>query len=276
METFRLWLEKDKQVPQFRRLAFETVNVPIADVLLRGIHPWQSDKASASLRERFLEIVNAEDMKPSELAQFGYCTAVVDSRTSNMYLKDTTTFEDTLRQVRQCVCFVDGLSYTGVVAVARERLQRRWSHRVVRALLKRLYPRFDGLREFLKAKDKSLKLAGYADIDDYDLAEILSLADFPDEDDALVQQALPIVNFRAARFLERVTDDGGLLKLTDDIRHFHVTVWNGRPNDANSSIGYKCQRDGDLIRLRPELGDKPGKRTLAKAIASRWGENGSR
>ena len=52
METFRLWLEPDNDIPQFKRLRFEKVTVPLADVLLRGIHPWQGRDTNTSLKER--------------------------------------------------------------------------------------------------------------------------------------------------------------------------------------------------------------------------------
>jgi len=39
METFKLWLEQDTKIPMFKRLAYEKVNVSLADVLTKGIHP---------------------------------------------------------------------------------------------------------------------------------------------------------------------------------------------------------------------------------------------
>ena len=54
MKTYRLWLEPDPTFPRFKRLAFDQVEVPIADVLVKGIHPWQKAESSLTLRSRFL------------------------------------------------------------------------------------------------------------------------------------------------------------------------------------------------------------------------------
>ena len=52
METIKLWLEEDEEIPQFKRLRFTTVPVSLADVLLRGIHPWRGREDTSRLRGR--------------------------------------------------------------------------------------------------------------------------------------------------------------------------------------------------------------------------------
>ena len=59
METFRLWFEEDREIPRFKRLAFEKVTVSIADVLKKGIHPWQGANAHRSLKEHCIKTLCA-------------------------------------------------------------------------------------------------------------------------------------------------------------------------------------------------------------------------
>ena len=40
MQTFKLWLENDPDIPEFKTLNYKTVEVDIKDVLENGIHPW--------------------------------------------------------------------------------------------------------------------------------------------------------------------------------------------------------------------------------------------
>ena len=77
METFRLWLEPDKKVPRFKRLQFEKAEVSVADVLKKGIHPWQGADAHRTLGEKSVDVLNSDEMKPTELAQFNYCGYLV-------------------------------------------------------------------------------------------------------------------------------------------------------------------------------------------------------
>jgi hypothetical protein len=125
------------------------------------------------------------------------------------------------------------------------------------------------MRRFLKAKDRDIKLSGYADIERYDLGEILRLEDFEGEDNILISEGLPVTNFRSTRFLERVTDERGLLRLIDGIRHFQVTANGGAPF-SHASVRYNCQRDGDTTRFVPELNRDQEKRAVARSVAQSW------
>ena len=49
---------------------------------------------------------------------------------------------------------------------------------ILLTLAERAYPGFQELRQFLKVKDKTIKLSGYGDVDQYDLGQVLSLDDF--------------------------------------------------------------------------------------------------
>jgi len=269
METFRLWLEPDKKVPRFKRLQFEKAEVSVADVLKKGIHPWQGADSHRTLGEKSVSVLNSDEMKPAELAQFNYCGDISCVTRSYYYNSSASPFEETLKRISEYVCFVGGLSYAELLTIAREQLQRDWSHRVAHRLLDRLCPSFDALRRFLKAKDNRVKLSGHADIDSYDLGRILSLADFEGEDGILINEGVPVTNFRSVRFLERVTDDRGLLRLTESIRHFQMEP-TGRGQQYCRAALYNCRRDGDAVRFVPELEQTTSKRVAAKEIAGRW------
>ncbi|MBM3333344.1 hypothetical protein FJY63_01660, partial [Candidatus Sumerlaeota bacterium] len=135
MQTFRLRLEQDPDIPRFKRLAFEKVKVPIADVLLRGIHPWMGGNVHPSLNDKFAEILNADKMKIAKLAQFGYCAELHCGYSVYTHSNEDSPFQATLQHVREGIRFVDHLSYAELLDIAKERLRRLWSHEVVRDLL---------------------------------------------------------------------------------------------------------------------------------------------
>jgi len=268
MKTFRLWFEEDREIPRFKRLRLEKVPVSIADVLKKGIHPWQGANVHRSLKEKFVEVLNSGGMKPAELAQFGYC-ADVSCVVSSYPWQNESQFEETLERIRDGVYFVDKLSYVELLEIARERLRRNWSHRTAHSLLSRTRVGFDEMRRFLKAKDKDIKLSGYADVERYDLREILRLEDFAGEDNILISEGIPVKNFRSSRFLERVTDERGLLRLADSIRDFQVTA-DCCGTFCHASVRYNCQGHGDSVRFVPELDRNEDKREVASSVAQRW------
>jgi len=268
MKTFRLWFEEDRQVPRFKRLRFEKVTVSIADVLKKGIHPWQGANVHRSLKEKFVEVLNSGEMKPAELGQFGYC-ADVSCVVSSYSWQNESQFEETLERIREAIYFVDKLSYLELLEISRERLQQNWSHRIAHSLLSRTHVGFDEMRRFLKAKDKDVRLSGYADVERYNLGGILKLGDFDGEDSVLISEGIPVTNFRSARFLERLTDERGLLRLSDGIRHFQVTAERCAPF-YHASVRYTCERDGNTMRFVPELNRDEEKREVARSVAQRW------
>jgi len=268
METFKLWLEKDSEIPRFKRLAFKKVTVHIGDVLKKGIHPWERAYVRGTPMEKVVEVLNGNELKLPELAQSGYC-GDVSCVTAGYTWQDTSPFEETLQRIKECVYFADGLSYVELLEIARERLQQNWSHPIAHALLSRSHPGFDSMRSFLKAKDKNVKLSGYADIERYDLAQILRLEDFQGEDNILISEGVANTNFRSTQFLDRVTEERGLLRLVPEIRDFQVTV-TSRGTFPYTSIVYNCKRDGDSLQFVPELTRDQAKRELARRVAAQW------
>ena len=146
----------------------------IRDVLMGGIHPWTTNQDGTdvhpSLIDAFLQRLNDETAKVAELESFGYGHDV--SAQQGYYYEKKTRFARTLgvRSERTCDSWTT-LSYLQLLDIAKRRLRESWNHRTARTLAERTCPGFQELRRFLKAKDKTVKLSGYGDIDQYDLGQ---------------------------------------------------------------------------------------------------------
>ena len=276
MQTYRLWLEADKEIPRFKRLRFAKTEVPIGDVLRKGIHPWQGDQMCPSLKDKVLEVLNAEEMKPAEFEKQGYCCELSRPGENDYYNYNDRSckFEKTLRTISEHVCFVEALTYQDLLSIAWERIRRLWSRRLAHTFLNSAQPGFEAMRAFLKKKNPEVKISSYADFDSYPLDQILSPADFAQEDTIVIREGIPDTNFRSSAFIERVADERGFLRLTSGIRHFQLTCTCGGPNFAGS-VDYNCERSGEAIRFRPIL-SRNGSREAAKGFAKRWRMGGGR
>jgi hypothetical protein len=270
LETFRFWLEPDQKFPQFKRLAWEQVEVSIREVLMGGVHPWTTNHDSTdvhpSLIDAFLVRLNDEGAKVAELDGFGYCYDV--SAQQGYYYEKKTRFERTLEFIRKNVYFVDALTYLQLLDIAKRRLRESWDHRVARTLAERACTGFQELRQFLKAKDKSIKLSGYGDVDQYDLSQVLSLDDFEGRDSLLIGEAIPSLNFRRTAFLGRVTDSRGRLRLVPDIPRVTLTMIPQAPDYQH--LVWHVERDGETCRFKPEIGKSDAKRRKAREFAELW------
>jgi hypothetical protein len=209
--TFRLWLEPDDAIPGFQRLRWETMDVPIADVLLHGVHPWRGPNEHPSLEQEFLSRLNNTSVKPEGLAAFGLARDALPP--NSYYTARHSRFEQLLDTIRKSIYFVRELGYVELIDLARSRLRNRWNHETARTLAEKAYPGFHEVRQFLKSKDKQLKLSGHDDLGRYDLSRVLSLEDFADRDSLLIAEGIPTPNFRTAQALQRVTDGEGRLVL---------------------------------------------------------------
>jgi len=268
METFKLSLEPDKEIPQFKRLNYEKVQVPIALILTKGIHPWQGAHIHRSLEEKFVEILNNKEMKIAELDKFNYCSDMSVNTPYYCYYS-SSPFEETLKDIKEQIYFVKELSYVELIKIAKEQLLKKWSHQIAYELLKRVYYNFDEMRRFLKAKDKNIKLSSYSDIEKYDLSKILILEDFEGEDKILISEGMPSTNFRSEQFIKKVTDENGHLRFVESINDFKILASDDKKY-FNTSILYNCYRNRDQIKFIPELSKEMDKRQLAKTIATRW------
>lgn len=270
LRTFRFWFEPDAQFPQFKQLAWELVEVSIHDVLMGGIHPWTTNNDGTdvhpSLIDAFLQRLNDEAAKVAELDSFGYGHDV--SAQQGYYYEKKTRFERTLEYIQKNMYFVDNLSYLQLLDIAKRRLQESWDHRTARTLAERTCPGFQELRRFLKAKDKTVKLSGYDDIEQYDLGQVLTPDDFDGRDSLLISEAIPSLNFRRTAFLGNVTDGHGRLRLVSDIRKVTLTMIPEGSDYVH--LVWRVERDGETCRFRPEIGKSDSKRRKAREFAELW------
>lgn len=274
LQTFKLWLEPDTEIPQFGRLAWAIIDVSLEDVLLRGVHPWIAPEKNHGLPETLVERVNDETTKPRELESFGYACDVQMAPYSHW--ESSSKFERTLKHVGEGLYFVDNLQYLELLGFARKRLQDRWSHKAARALLEDAYPTFQELRQFLKSKNRRIKLSGYADLDECDLGYALSVEDFGEKEGLLISHGIPTTNFRTANWLRSVTDAQGRLRFTPEIRHFTLEHLARSPETGviDTHLNLRAERSGRLVYLRPDVGKSRERRSAAKAFARRWRRDG--
>lgn len=275
MKTIKMWLEQDEQFPQFKRLAYELVDVPIADVLQKGIHPFQ-EAVNNSAKEEIVEILNKPEMKIEELENLGYGSDISAATSYYGYYDKRSPIIETLKGIRESIFFVDALAYLELLKIAKEQLRRKWNHTIAKTFLSRTRGSFNDQRSFLKARDKNIVLCRYLDIDNYDLGKILSLEDFEGEDTVIINEGIQTTNFRSKAFLAGVTDERGYLRLAETIPYFRLTVQNDAAKSNIGPIIYNGALYGDNVRLIPELNEDNEKRAVAKAYAEKWREDQGR
>lgn len=276
MKTYRLWLEQDKEFPRFRRLRFEKVEVPLVKLLREGIHPcdvrrWTYQENNRDLIDKMFSLINKGDFDLPEIAELGYCEDLY-SCTCYYYGPENSEFEKNLAHTAKSIYFVEKFSYQELLEMAKNRLKEKWNQETVYELLRRCYYDFNSLREFLKSKDKTVKLSGYADIKNYNLARILKLDDFYGKEAALISEGMPRANFRLPSFIKAVTTEEGYFSLVDEIKDFEIS-WDAKIESEDSrrtEIVYKCFKKDGVARFEPVLSAKAENRQLAQEFARRW------
>ncbi|NUM55789.1 MAG: hypothetical protein HUU46_19280 [Candidatus Hydrogenedentes bacterium] len=270
LETFRLWLEPDNDIPQFNRLRWDLVPVPVADVLLHGVHPWMGPDKHPSLEEAFLERFNQDAARVTTLTGLGYTSNITSP--GAYYGKMSSRFERLLENIRDDVYFVDELTYLDLLEIAKGRIRETWDHGMALRLAEKAHPGFQDLRQFLKSKDKRIKLSSYDDIDNYNLGALLSLEDFADKDTLLIAEGIPTPNFRHTRFLQSVTDEQGRLRLVPELKHLTMTTLlrSKDPRLCGVHIQWHVTRSGNNLTFHPDVGGSPTKRAAAEEFATRW------
>jgi hypothetical protein len=267
MKTFRLCLKPDSAFPQFKRLHWEMVDISLEDVLLRGIHPWSGPEKHSSLVDEFMRRFNEDEQLVGSLESFGYSHEI--SVVSGYAFNQHSRFERALAQIREGVYFVEDLSYLELLGIAKQDLVEHWDHSLVVSLLRDMYLGFPDLRQFLKAKDKALKLSGYEDLDKYDLGKVLSLEDFEGHDNLLISKAIAPLNFRRVGFLDRVTDEYGRLRLAPEIKELTLAEKFQKPS-AYIGLVWHVKRNGRIFRCCPDVGSELKKRSKAKEVSREW------
>jgi hypothetical protein len=275
MKTIRLGLESDPEIPEFQRLGWEFVDVPIQDILLKGIHPWMGPDKHMTLSEAFLKRLNGDDVKVGSLSSMNYSNDVC---LPPYYMGNgRSQFERAIDIIRKDVYFVSDLTYLDLLGLAKERLRGRWSWHLARKLAEDAYPRFAELRAFLKGKKKDMKLSGISDLDQYDLGRILSVDDFDGKDALLIAEGLPARNFRRTGFLNQVTDEEGRLRLVNEINNL-VVYPAGKSLEGHTYVEshWVVRRKGTELKFYPNLARCPWWKPDAEAFAKTWGTNGAK
>ena len=266
MNTFKLWLEPDELFPQFKRLAWAEAEVSIQDILLRGVHPYIGKDRHLSVMEAFLAKINAVPAKFGTLEEQGLCADV--TRPEYVSWGNTSNVDRMFKRVQESVLFVHSLTYLELLEFAKAHLRSTWSHGVAKCLLERSQCSLPEMRRLLKAKDKSIKLSSYADVDGYNLGHLLRLEDFEAWDRLVLEKAFPTLNFRRADVLDQITDDQGRLRLVDDIASFSLTETYGHGDYAG--VVWHGKRRGTAATLRPDIGGSFDKRQCATEFAKEW------
>lgn len=268
MQTLKLWLEDDPDIPELKKLAFEVVDVDIQDILQGGVHPWSDHQANRTLREKFTQVLNSNEVKVKELVEYRYCEDL-DTSPSHYSYGEGDSFDALVKRINQHVRFVDAMDYRTLLAIAVRELRRKWDQATAKQLAQSVCCSFNDLRSFIKAKNRDVKLSSYGDVDQYNLGEILSLEDFQTEDKLLIREGLPVDDFRLNSFLQAVTNERGLLRLVSSIDHFQLASLSEETRRYRT-LSYRCSHNNGTVRLIPSLRDDDEQRHIAKMVAERW------
>ena len=261
MKTSKLWFEKDHEFPRFMRLKNREVDVSLRTVLTRGVHPLEFttdvyQRDISMLSQKLINEANEDKHFVPQLAQLGYCSPLSEPP---RYCYEDYKLENTLKTLNEHIFYVERLTYAELLEIARKALARKWDHKLAMAMLQTVHQDFNSLREFLKSKNKKLRLSGYRDLDRYSLDKVLSPDDFAYHEKAVIRHALPTITFRAASFLSAITtrDGDGLLSLVPQIKRFDIVCREYPFKRGTALMGndirYDCTLAGSLIRLVPTL-----------------------
>jgi hypothetical protein len=276
MKSFKLWLEKDKEIPQFQRLCFRIEELALSKILKEGIHPVGSTKdihgsECCHISDKLSGIVNNQELYISEIAEFDFC--------SNIYLRgvynrewDESSVREILTNIRDAVYFVERLDFQELSEISKETIKKRWNYDTAKNLLMATQRDFNHIRVFLKSKNKAIKLSGYEDLKKYQLHEVLSPSDFEDDEKAIIKEGLPILNFRKVSFIEKISTQEGYLSMVSEITNFQL-VFLESGEFSKDDLAYNCRRISDQVVMIPDIKDSERKRPLAKQVASKWGED---
>jgi len=290
MKVIKLSLVPDKDVPEFKRMAFTTTERPLREVLYYGLHPlgltrafdgyWDSSNLASVVADR----LNLNEHVIPGLKEFGHAQEITASKRQYGYasvrVEDDEAL-DALKHFAEAVYFAEDLAYPGLVEVARRRLARHWTHETAREMLKQKFWAFNEQRRFLKEKSEKVTLKAKGDVDNFNLAEILTVDDFRNDDKLLVGHGIPgAVNFRRSTALQSFTTQDGIVALVPAIRSFEVRIAASGEKEVHAlnSVHYRCRLLDGRIRLVPELnlGDDKGCRERARAIAGELARGGAR
>ena len=275
IQTYQLRLRPDGIMPLFRRVEFVLVDVPLADVFHKGVHPHSHTTGlghdSWGTADAIVERLNAPDAFVPELSshQVGF-NIVKPTSASSWRQQAAVVLDNLLKTLRTGTYFTEDITYSQLRDCAVARLRETWDHPVARQLAREVAPDFAGIRAFLKSIDPDLKLTGYHSLDDYDLGRVLTIDDFLTEDRLLLLHGIEIQNFRRVDALSRITTPDGRLRLVPRIDRCCVE-WREQPACKDATIQYRGLVDGDRMRWEPDLKTDEHQRSLARQLAQALG-----
>jgi hypothetical protein len=251
------------------------VEVPLADVLQKGIHPVSAmgltgDWCQAA--ELLAQRLNRGDRRFAALSPQRLNPDIMTVRDGGLYDK-RPALERTLEQVERNVYFTGTVNYDQAVKQAKIRLRNHWTQEKAWALLNDGRNGFGELRAFLKAKHPQLKLGSYDDMRELDLTALLSVDDFMSEEQALINAGLDCRNFRKPEAVADLADGEGRLRFLERIEWFELSI-NPDMSNGGRHVKYACELKGDRVRFTPELSNVVQQRRLAKAIARQYRAEG--
>ena len=281
IQTPKLRLEPDKDVPGLKRLKFSPVEVTVADVFLKGIHPHSvvrvgNQHVYTGMADTILAKLNEETAYLAELKahHLGYEIAAPGY---SMYGCSETPdpVDRLLKYLSANLYFADSLTYEQVLAMAIARLRRIWTGATARNMLGNVARDFACIREMLKRKNPDIKVSSYVDLDAIDLSRLFAVDDFLTQEQLLLSMGLESRNFRRADALKAFTDDEGRLKAAASNSRCQVSWGNDRPGEM-PTVTYQCTVTGRQVRWMPSMSDNPKQRERTRDIARVWGKGTGR
>ena len=281
IQTQRLRLEPDKEMPGLKRLRFSPTDVTVEDVFLKGVHPHSIVRAGnqhdyTGMADTILAKLNEPpayllDLKAHnlghELATPGY----------SMYGCNETPdpVDRLLKYLSENIYFAEDLAYEQLLAMAIARLRRIWNGTVARNMLGNVARDFASIREMLKSKNPDIKVTSYAKLDDINVSRLFTVDDFLTEEQLLLNSGLESLNFRRTDAIKAFTDDEGRLKATSSISHCQVS-WGYERSSEMPLLMYQCTVTGRQVRWMPTMSDNTKQREKTREIARIWGKGSGR
>ena len=166
IQGIKLWLEPDHLIPVFLRLRAQAVEVPVADVLLKGIHPESAiglggDWCQAG--ELLAQTLNRERFRFDPLSVHRLNADIVPLK-DGFHHDRRTGLQRGIDSVCGSVYFAEQANYSLILEKAVERLRDHWRNDVAWNLLRANGGRFSEMRTFLKKKHPDLALRSYDDM----------------------------------------------------------------------------------------------------------------
>jgi len=274
MKTYKLWFEHDPLIPEFKQLHFAEADVSVKEIIQRGIYPKSMEQDffssdSFGLNTFTIEILNDKRMKIPGFTEFGYCENISEV---SSYFFGRNNFEMNAKKIADNICFIDDLDYPALFTLAKRRLTETWSHKVAVNLAQQVYPDFNDLRDFLKKKDKTIKLSGYKDLKKYEIHTIVSLDDFEGHDKTIIACGIQWPNFRKTDFLRKITTSDGYLSLIDGFDRFSLVISEDE-NEITFELTCRCRRKDNEVYIMPDIDNDERKRRMAREFAENWSNN---